>query len=165
MRMDMWNVIAIAVLVLALVLVPIGLPGTWVQVLVLAGATFFDRFSPVLLIGVLVLATLGEAAEYALMKRYSARYGGSRKAFWGALIGGMLGVMVGVPVPVVGSVIAGIVGSFAGAGAVTYWETRHWGTAGRVGWGVVLGRVFAAAAKLGAGVCIVVLGAAGLLLR
>ena len=163
--MDMWSVLAIVVMVLALLLVPIGLPGTWIQVLVLAGATFFDRFSAVLLLGATVLAILGEAAEYAFMKRYAERYGGSRRAFWGALIGGMLGIMVGVPVPVVGSVIAGVLGSFLGAGAVTYWETRHFGTAGRVGWGVVLGRMFAAAAKLGAGVCIVVLGAAGLLLR
>lgn len=161
----MWTVLALVVMVLALFLVPLGLPGTWIQVLVLAGATFFDRFSPVLLLGAVVLGILGEAAEYAFMKRYAARYGGSRRAFWGALVGGMLGVMVGVPVPVVGSVIAGVLGSFVGAGAVTYWETRHLGTAGRVGWGVVLGRMFAAAAKLGAGVCIVVLGAAGLLLR
>ncbi len=160
----MWTLLAIVIMVLALVLVPLGLPGTWVQVLVLAAATFFDRFNPALLLGAVVLATLGEAAEYAFMKRFAQRYGGSRKAFWGALIGGMLGVMVGVPVPVVGSVIAGIAGSFLGAGAVTYWETRHLGTAGRVGWGVVLGRMFAAAAKLGAGVCIVVLGVAGLLL-
>ncbi len=160
----MWSLLAIAVMALALLLVPVGLPGTWVQVLVLAAATWFDRFSPVLLLGAMLLAILGEAAEYAFMKRYAERYGGSRKAFWGALIGGMLGVMVGVPVPVVGSVIAGIAGSFLGAGAVTYWETRHLGTAGRVGWGVVLGRMFAAAAKLGAGVCIVVLGVAGLLL-
>ena len=163
--MDLWSLLAIAVLVAALVLIPLGLPGTWVQVLVLAAATFFDRYSANLLLGIIVLAILGEAAEYVLVKRLSARYGGSRKAFWGALVGGMIGVMIGVPIPVIGSVIAGIAGSFLGAAAVAYWETRHLGTAGRVGWGVILGRVFAAGAKLGVGVCIVVAGAAGLLLR
>ncbi len=163
--MDPWNLLAIAVLILALVLVPLGLPGTWVQVLVLAAATFFDRFSPVLLLGIVVLAILGEAAEYVFVKRLSARYGGSRKAFWGALLGGMVGVTIGVPIPVLGSVIAGIVGSFLGATAVALLETRELRAAGRVGWGVILGRVFAAGAKLGVGVCIVAIGAAGLLLR
>ncbi len=163
--MDLWGVLAIAVLVLALVLIPFGLPGTWVQVLVLAAATLFDRFSANLLLGIIVLAVLGEAAEYVFVKRLTARYGGSRKAFWGALVGGMIGVMVGVPIPVIGSVLAGIAGSFVGAAAVAYLETRQLGTAGRVGWGVILGRVFAAGAKLGVGVCIVAIGAAGLLLR
>lgn len=162
--MDIWVVIALALMFAALFLVPLGLPGTWVQVLVLAVATFFDRFNPALLIGVVILATLAEAAEYAFVKRLTTRYGGSRKAFWGALIGGMVGVFVGVPIPVVGSVVAGVLGSFAGAGLVAYWETRDLRGAGRVGWGVVLGRVFAAAAKLGAGVVILVVGAAGLLL-
>lgn len=163
--MDIWTILALGLLFLALPLIPLGLPGLWVQVLVLAAATFFDRFSPVLLIGVVLLATLGEAGEYWFMKRFAARYGGSRRAFWGALVGGMLGMFVGLPIPIVGSVVTGILGSFAGAVAVAYWETRDLKGSGRVGWGVVLGRVFAAAAKLAVGVCIIVAGAAGLLLR
>ncbi len=163
--MDLWPLLGIAGLLLGLVLVPFGIPGTWLQVFVLALAAVYGRISLPVLAVCIVLALAGEVAEYVFVKRLTARYGGSRKAFWGALAGGMLGVFLGVPVPVVGSIVAGIVGSFAGAALVTWLETRDLPVAGRVGWGVVLGRVFAAAAKLGAGVCILVAGAADFLMR
>src|SRR5690606_25560624 len=87
------------------------------------------------------------------------------RAFWGAILGGMAGVFVGVPVPVVGPVIAGVLGSFAGAAAVVLWEARRPGHAARVGWGVVLGRAFAALVKTAAGVAILAIGVTSLLLR
>ncbi len=163
--MDLWPLLGIAGLLVGLVLVPFGIPGTWLQVFVLSLATIYGRISLPVLILSIVLAVLGEVAEYVFVKRLTARYGGSRKAFWGALAGGMIGVFFGLPIPVVGSIVAGIVGSFVGAALVAWLETRDLPAAGRVGWGVILGRVFAAAAKLGAGVIILVAGAADFLLR
>ena len=163
--MDLWPVLGIAGLLVGLVLVPFGLPGTWVQVFVLALAAVYGRISLVVLAVAMVLAVAGEVAEFVFVKRLTARYGGSRKAFWGALAGGMAGIFFGLPIPVVGSVVAGVVGSFAGAALVAWLETRNLPAAGRVGWGVLLGRVFAAAAKLGAGVVILVAGAADFLIR
>jgi len=163
--MDLWPVLGIAGLLVGLLLVPFGMPGTWVQVFVLALATIYGRISLVVLILSIVLAVAGEVAEFVFVKRLTARYGGSRKAFWGALAGGMAGVFLGLPIPVVGSIVAGIVGSFVGAVLVAWLETRDLPAAGRVGWGVILGRVFAAAAKLAAGIVILVAGAADFLLR
>ena len=76
----------------------------------------------------------------------------------------IFGVVVGIPVPIIGSIIAGFVGSFAGAALVTWLEARDMGQAGRVGWGVLMGRMWAAAVKTAAGVVILVAGGAALLL-
>jgi uncharacterized protein YqgC (DUF456 family) len=84
------------------------------------------------------------------------RYGGSKRAGWGALLGGLVGAAVGVPVPVIGSVIGGLVGSFAGAIAFEYTNSLHAGTALRAGWGALLGRVAATTAKMGLGIIIAV---------
>ena len=57
------------------------------------------------IVAVLGLAVLGEVVEAYVGFRFAQRYGGSRRAGWGALIGGLIGAIVGVPVPVIGSVI------------------------------------------------------------
>ena len=63
----------------------------------------------------------------------------------------------------IGAVVAGILGTFLGAAAVTLWEQRNLPSAARVGWGVVLGRIFAITAKMAVGVVILVTGAWALL--
>jgi uncharacterized protein len=142
------------VLLVGLVLVPLGLPGTWV--IVAAAAVFNplagrDAVSSGTLIGVLVLALVGELIEFSLAARYTRQYGGSRRAGWGAIIGGVVGAIVGVPVPLIGSVIGSFVGSFAGA-LVGEWsrgtETR---AAARVATGAFIGRAMATAAKIAIG--------------
>jgi len=65
---------------------------------------------------------------------------------------------MGVPVPVVGSVIGAFLGSFAGAALFEYSLSRTPDTAVRAGWGAVVGRATAAAAKIALGVVIAVLG-------
>ncbi len=103
---------------------------------------------------VLGLAVVGEVVEAWLGFRLAQRYGGSRRAGWGALVGGLVGAVVGVPVPLIGSVIGGFVGAFAGAALFEY--TRAWrsGAATKAGWGAVLGRAAAAGAKIALGVVI-----------
>jgi len=76
----------------------------------------------------------------------------------GALVGGIVGAAMGVPVPIVGSVIGAFLGSFAGAAVFEYSLSRTPGTAVRVGWGAVVGRATAGAAKIALGVVIAVLG-------
>ena len=155
----MSDVLAVFVLtacgIVGLLMIPFGLPGLWVMVLgflVFGWLTQF-RSESVATIGiVLALAFAGELVETWLGFRFARRYGGSRRASWGALLGGLVGAVVGVPVPVVGSVIGGFVGAFAGAALLEYTRARHSGTAARAGWGAVLGRATAAAVKIGLGV-------------
>src|SRR6266508_6316221 len=153
----------LAVLLLAvagvagLLLIPLGLPGLWLIVLGILSygwLTDFQTLTAGLVVLTVGLAAFGEAVEAWIGFRLAQRYGGSRRAGWGALVGGLVGAVVGVPVPLIGSVIGGFVGAFAGAALFEY--TRAWrsGAATKAGWGAVLGRAAAAGAKIALGVVI-----------
>lgn len=142
-----------AALFASLLLVPLGLPGGW---LMLGAALVYDWLVPEAPIGwwylgiATALIVLGEILEFTLSARYTKKYGGSRRAGWGAILGGIAGAIVGVPVPVIGSVIGAFAGSFVGALAFE-WTRREStrGSATRVAWGALIGRVAATAAKTG----------------
>ena len=141
-----------------LALVALGLPGLWVMVVAVLAygwLTDFQRIGLATIIAVVVLAVIGEVIEAWLGFGLARRYGGSKRAGWGALLGGLVGAFVGVPVPVIGSVIGAFVGSFAGAVMFEYWKSDA-GTALRAGWGALLGRAAATAAKTAVGVVIAV---------
>jgi uncharacterized protein YqgC (DUF456 family) len=145
--------------VAGLVLIPFGLPGLWVIVLAVVGYGWLTDFRTIgtgVMILAIALALLGELIESWLGFRFARRYGGSGRAGWGALIGGLIGAIVGVPVPLIGSVIGGFVGAFVGAALFEYTHARHYEAAAKAGWGAVLGRAAAAAAKIGLGVVIAV---------
>jgi uncharacterized protein YqgC (DUF456 family) len=144
-----------------LILIPFGLPGLWLMVLGVIGYGWLTNFQTVGVgtIGLVVgLAFAGEIVEWWLGFRFAERYGGSRRAGWGALVGGIVGAIIGVPVPLVGSVIGAFVGSFAGAALFEYTRAREAGVAVRAGWGAVLGRAVAAGLKVALGLVIAVVG-------
>jgi uncharacterized protein YqgC (DUF456 family) len=148
--------------ILGLVLVPLGLPGLWVMVAGVIGYGWLTDFRSVGVATIAVLlglAFLGEIIEAWLGFRFARSFGGSRRSAWGALVGGIVGAAIGVPVPIVGSVIGAFLGSFAGAAVFEYSLSRTPETAVRAGWGAVVGRATAAAAKIALGVVIAVLGA------
>lgn len=144
-----------------LVIIPLGLPGLWIMVAGLVGYGWLTDFRSVgaaIILIALGLAFLGELLETWLGFRLARRYGGSRRAAWGALVGGLVGAVTGVPVPVVGSVLGGFLGSFAGAALFEYTHSRATDTSVRAGWGAVVGRAAAAAVKIALGLVIAVLG-------
>jgi uncharacterized protein len=159
------DLLVLAGMTVGFLLIPLGLPGLWIMLASLAGAALARNFDVRLLLFLVVLAALAELIEFLLVQRMNLRYGGSPRAFWGALAGGLVGVVVGLPVPVIGSVLGGLAGTFLGALLVTLHETRALGGSARVGWGVLLGRLWATAAKLVAGGVIFLAGAAYLVLR
>lgn len=145
--------------VAGLVLVPFGLPGLWVMALGVIGYGWLTGFHSVgvgIIALVVGLAFLGEIVDWWLGFRFAMKYGGSRRAGWGALIGGIVGAIVGVPVPVIGSVVGAFVGSFAGAALFEYTREQHAGVAVRAGWGAMLGRAAAAGAKIALGLVVAV---------
>lgn len=121
-----------------------------------AWITDFQSVGVGIMATVLVLAGLGEGLEMWLGFGLARRYGGSKRAGWGALVGGLVGAGVGVPIPVIGSVIGGLVGAFAGAMLFEYSVALKARTAFRAGWGALLGRVAATTAKMGLGIIIAV---------
>jgi uncharacterized protein len=155
----MGELLLVGTAVAGLLLIPLGLPGLWVIVLGIVGygwLTDFRTVSTWFLVTAIALALAGELLEAWIGFRFAQRYGGSRRAGWGALIGGLIGAIVGVPVPVVGSVVGGFVGAFAGATLFEYSRARRSQGAVRAGWGAVLGRATAAALKMALGVVLAV---------
>jgi len=145
--------ILLLVIVLGLIMIPFGLPGTWI---IAAGALGYSLLVPgsisiVSVVIIVVLALIGELLEFSLTAKYTRKYGGSRRASWGAIIGGMIGAFLGVPVPVIGSVIGAFAGAFVGAFVFEYSRAAQHGTAVRVAWGALVGRVIAATMKVGIG--------------
>lgn len=144
-----------AVFLLCLFSVPLGLPGLW---LMLAAAFVYNWLVPAAPIGWIAIgagfavAVVAEVLEFTLSASYTRKYGGSKRAAWGAILGGIAGAIVGVPVPIIGSVIGAFAGAFVGALVMEY--TRGEATrssATRVATGALLGRVVAAAVKVGLG--------------
>lgn len=160
----MLAIIGIIIMGLALFLTPLGVPGLWIMVGVLTIGAALGEVSILVLLSCLALALGAEILEFFIVQKLNVRYGGSRLAFWGAILGGVVGVVIGLPVPIIGSIIAGFLGSFAGAMAATLYETKEFDAARRVGWGVLLGRMWSAAAKVAAGVVIFVMGSAALVM-
>ncbi len=156
---------ALVVMVGATVLIPLGLPGLWLVVVVTLGLVLGGLVSWTVGLGVAGVALVAEISELLVLKRFGSAFGGSRRAFWGALFGGMLGLFFGVPVPIVGSVITAFLGTFLGAGIVTFAETLSVERSARVGWGVLLARTVAVALKLGTAVSVIAVVALSLLFR
>ena len=148
-----------AVLLLSLVMIPFGMPGTLVM---FAAALCYKLLVPqggigwptVVIVGAMM--AIAEVLEWSLAARFARRYGGSKRAGWGAAIGGMVGAFMGVPIPVVGPIVGAFAGAFAGALLFELGGGTGGGTATRVAWGALLGRVVAAGLKMGIGIVMAV---------
>jgi len=160
-------VIALIVCCLAgLALIAIGLPGIWLMVIAVISYGLVTKFVTVGVITLsvtIVLALLSEVAEAYLGFGLAKKYGGSKRAGWGALIGGLVGAGMGVPIPIIGSVIGSLIGAFAGALLFEYLGHGDSDKAFRAGWGALLGRVAATATKMALGLVITVMAVIGAL--
>src|SRR5438128_9772789 len=107
-----------AILLLGLIMIPFGFPGTLV---IFAATLGYKLLVPtggvgwITVVGVGLLAAVAEWFEWTLAGKFARKYGGSRRAGWGAIIGGLVGAFLGVPLPVVGSVVGAFAGAFIGA--------------------------------------------------
>jgi len=150
----MQDLLLIAAIVLGLIMIPFGMPGTLVM---FAAALCYHLLVPgggiglMTVIGVGVLMAVAEGLEWVLTSRFTKKYGGSRRAGWGAIIGGMVGAFMGVPIPIIGSIIGAFAGAFIGAFVFEWSREQNHGVATRVAWGALIGRVVAAAIKVAIG--------------
>jgi uncharacterized protein len=145
------------VLILSLVLIALGLPGMWVMIasaVVYNITTHTNAIGWFTLISVGVLALIAEVIEFTLAGKYARKYGGSRRAGWGAMLGGIAGAFMGVPVPIVGPLIGAFIGSFVGAlvGELSTGSTKT--GAAKAATGALVGRVVATGMKMGVGCAI-----------
>ena len=95
-----------------------------------------------------------EVVEFTVAGSYARKYGGSRRASWGAMVGGIVGAFVGVPVPVLGSMVGAFAGAFGGALLAELTVPRaQRGEPVTVAKGALLGRVVAAACVFSGKTC------------
>lgn len=145
-----------AILLLSLFIIPLGLPGTWVMLAAGVGYSILvpNSIGMLVLFGTTAIAIVAEIFEFTLSGKYALKYGGSKRAGWGAIIGGTIGAIVGVPVPVIGPIIGAFAGSFIGAFAMEASRGTDMQGSTRVAWGALVGRAVAAAMKVAAGCAI-----------
>ena len=136
-----------------IMIIPLGLPGTWLILGVAVGyaALTHEGIGWINIVIIGVFAIIGEIFEFMLAGRYARKYGGSKRAGWGAILGGIVGAVVGIPVPLIGSMIGAFIGAFVGALLFELAGGTRAGPATRVATGALLGRVVAAAMKVGIG--------------
>ncbi len=120
--------------VLGVVMVPLGLPGTW---LIVVGAVLYSIFFSfdggtssawvvdLILIG---MAIFGEIVEFFVGTLGSKPFKVSNGAIVCAFIGGIVGAIIGVPVFLIGSLLGLFLGAFLGA---FIWELATLGSVGR----------------------------------
>lgn len=146
------------IMVVSLIIIPLGLPGTWVMIAAGVGYSLLlpGTIGTFALIGTTAIAVVAEVFEFTLSGKYARKYGGSRRAGWGAIIGGTIGAIVGVPVPLLGPIIGAFAGAFAGALVAEYSRGSGVQAATRVATGALIGRAVAAALKVAAGFVIAV---------
>jgi uncharacterized protein YqgC (DUF456 family) len=156
------SIVVVLAMLACLALIPLGLPGLWLIVVITLGLVLFAQLSWTFGLTVAAAALVAEVSEFLVMRKFGEAYGGSKKAFWGALVGGMAGLFVGVPVPVVGPIITAFIGTFLGAGIVTWFETMSLEQSARVGWGLLLARTAAIALKVAT--ALAVIGSVGIAL-
>lgn len=162
--MELTGIAAAAVLILCsiagIVLVPLGLPGTFV---ILAGAVFYNLIHGSMALSINVLAVLlglaiiGEILEYILGVSMAIKRGASRRAAFGGIIGGIAGAFAGIPVFMIGPVIGLFIGVFAGAFLVELAVKKNAAASFRSAMGAFYGRLGAVLVKTLIGITMVII--------
>ena len=151
---------AVLFCIIGLMLIPLGLPGTFV---IFAGALIYNliRWSMAIsllqLSLILGLALLGELLEFLLSMKMARDRGASNPAIIGSIVGGIIGAVIGVPVPVVGSLVGLFLGVFLGALGAEFLIRRDFRIALNSAAGAFYGRVGATVAKVIVGMAMIVL--------
>jgi len=145
--------------VAGLLMVPLGLPGTWLQVIAIGAYAYAThwRLGWWIFALAVALAAVAEVVEFIMGGRFARKYGGSRRAAWGAILGGLVGAFMGFPLPIIGSVIGAFIGAFVGAALLEMTAGAEARSALRVGWGAFVGRLAAVVMKSTVGVLIAVI--------
>ncbi len=143
-----------------LVLVLVGLPGTWLIIATCALADWWlgmNMFSPYVLIAAVTLSALGEIMELLAGSHGARKAGGGKRGSWGALGGGIAGAILGtmfIPIPILGSLIGAGLGAFAAAAALEHDGGQDLTTAFQIGRGAAWGQFMGTLLKLIVGILV-----------
>ena len=156
----------------------IALPGNWCAVALLALYAWLGpqdsraSIGYAAVIAAFACALIGEIFEFIAAALGAKSAGASRKstvyAMLGSMAGAILGAIIGVPIPFVGSVLAAIlfggIGATLGAMYGEWTDGRPWKESWTIGHAAFWGRTFGMIGKISAGVVILVIALASVLL-
>ncbi len=133
------------VLIGGIVVIPFGIPGTFIIVadaLVYGLATGFEKIT-LLFVGILLaMAVAVEVVEGILGAFMANRFGGSKWSMAGAILGGFIGAVIGTPIaPVIGTLLGGFLGAFTGATLLEWIHSSDIERSLRAGLGAFFGAV------------------------
>ena len=102
--------------VIGIVIIPFGLPGTFVIVVdafIFALLTDFQSITWNFLAVLLGLSLLVELIEFFLSAAAAKKYGSSKWGMWGAIIGGFFGAVWATPIsPIFGTIFGAFIGTY-----------------------------------------------------
>lgn len=152
-------VLCTILMILSLILIFLGLPGTWVIIgfvglwAFFAGAGVFTWQFFALLVGA---AVFGEIAEFLAGYFGGKRYGGTNQGSLGGIVGAIAGAILGAPILFgLGALPGALLGCFIGCFLVEKGRGMDSSAAARAAWGATLGRFGGFVVKLSIGVGII----------
>lgn len=151
----------------------IGMPGNW---FILVASAIWILFGPVrfgfswwVVLGMLILAIIGEVIELVASLVGTNKMGGSRRgatlSVAGSIVGAFLGMLVGLPIPIplVGSLMGALLfaslGAMAGAMIGEYTLGTNWGKNTKIGIAAFVGRMLGTFGKIIMGAAILAIAA------
>ena len=137
--------IFIVVLVLGLLSIVFGLPGTVIiaaDVIIYAAVTGFSTIGWKLVLLIVFLAVLAETLEFFIGLSLAFQFGISARGFWASLAGSIIGAALLTPFFFGFGAIAGaFLGGLAGVATVEIIRQRRMKAAFRASFGMMLGRI------------------------
>ncbi len=148
-------------LLLSLLVIPAGLPGTFmITALALfhGWVTNFDPITGTFVFTLLGIAVAGEVVEFFFGAATAKKYGGSKWAMSGAVIGGFAGAVVGTGMfPVLGTLVGAFLGAFVGAMLAELLAGGSLLAALKAGYGAMLGTIGGKLSKVILGIIMIVM--------
>lgn len=158
----LWYILLAVVGIFGVLLNIVGLPGNWLLVLamaVFAWATGWDVYvGPWALASVVVIALLGELAEFVAGGAGAKSAGATKRGMAGAIIGGFLGAIFLsiIPLPIISQIVGACAGAFIGAFVVEYLIEPNAGRSTAIGIGAAKGRLWGIVIKLTVGLLMLI---------
>jgi len=148
--------------VLCILLVVVGLPGTWILIATAVVIDLLDwlwlqpdaplTFHPLTIVAAVLLGLVGELLEFLLSAAGAKKFGASKRGMLGSVVGGVLGAIFGtvlIWIPILGTLVGAVCGTAAGAVIGEMWDGRATlRDSAKPAFGAVIGRVLGTLSKL-----------------
>jgi len=147
--------------IIGIIIIPFGLPGTFVIVVDALIFAWLTNFQPITweFLGILLgLSIIVELIEFFLSAAAAKKYGSSKWGMWGAIIGGFFGAFLATPfAPILGTIFGAFIGAFLGAFVFEYIRDSDVNRALKSGWGAFLGALTGRFLKLIVAIAMIVM--------